>query len=117
MNIAKCGLSCFLLTFLLPIAAQNAALQVSELAAFEGAVGALADARKTGIEGNLEEAWSKGLKVLALSPSKQADVLLAKLALFSVDGALGEEFSCAAFRRSKGLTMQLRRQLRQFDTS
>jgi hypothetical protein len=83
--------------------------------AFDNAVHALVNYRKSGDLGDSEIEWGKALKALALSKSKAADALLAKIALFGVDGAFGEEYSCAVSKRGKQLALQLQRQLKSFD--
>lgn len=116
MNLFKRFQVCVLLACMnFSVYAQKEKQPSREKEAFESAACALAEYRKTEILGDTELIWSAGLKTLALSKSKEADWLLSKLGLFNVDGAFGEEYSCAASKRSKELTMQLRRQLRNFD--
>lgn len=85
--------------------------------AFDNATRTLVTYRRTGVLGDTEIQWAKNLKVLAQSNSRQADQLLAQLGLFAVDGAFAEEFSCAASKRGKNLSIQLRRQLKTFNMS
>lgn len=89
----------------------------AEKSAFNNAANALIDFRKSGTLGDSEMRWSQNLKVLAMSRSKEADMSLAQLGLFSMDGAFSEEFSCAATKRGKELTVRLRRQLESFYSS
>lgn len=53
------------------------------------------------IKGYLDEEkiWDDSLKTLVLSSSEEGDKYLAKLAAYPADGALGENFSCAATHR------------------
>ena len=67
--------------------------------------------------GNLESEWSDGMKILAFSNSRTADVFLSELALFSLDGAIGEEFTCAASKRGTALSKELIKRLKTFDVS
>jgi len=105
------GLAMFLLTF--GLSAQETP-STSDRAAFERAADSLTKYRKTGVLSDAEIQWAKNLQVLAQSTSRQADNLLAQLALFEMDGAFAEEFSCAASKRGKNLSVQLRRQLKIF---
>jgi len=89
----------------------------AEKSAFDSAAYALIDYRKSGTLDDSEMKWSQSLKILAMSKSKEADILLAQLGLFSVDGAFSEEFSCAATKRGKELAVRLRRQLKSFDSN
>lgn len=117
MNLSKHFPICLLLACMCcSVFARGEKRQLREKKAFESAARALTDYRKREILGDAELSWSAGLKTLALSKSNQADFLLSKLGLFNVDGAFGEEYSCAASKRSKKFTIQLRRQLRNFYT-
>lgn len=88
-----------------------------ERIAFESAVNSWIRFRQTGDEGDVDVQWAKSLKMLAESNSPLADVLLSQLGLFGIDGALAEEFSCAASKRSNRLSIQLRRQLKNFEST
>lgn len=107
-----------LLIGLIPIVPSAEGNPVSpERIAFDIAVDSWIKFRQTGEEGDTEIQWAKSLKLLAKSKSPLADVFLARLGLFGIDGALAEEFSCAASKRSSNLSIQLRRQLRSFDSN
>jgi hypothetical protein len=87
-----------------------------EFIAYENAVNAFVSYKGSNQLDDSELRWSQGLKELALSKSKKADLLLARIALLNADGVFSEELSCAISKRGKGLSLQLNNQLKNFDS-
>lgn len=90
---------------------------VTDLEAYAQAKASIIEANTTKHLGDLEGIWHASLRKLGLSPDALADELLSDLALFSLDGALGEEFSCAAGSRGKNFSRWLAKRLVTFETS
>jgi hypothetical protein len=88
----------------------------SDIQAFNSARDSWVTYMSTGQEGETELIWSDALKKLAMSESADADIYLARLALFRLDGAIGSEFGCAASKRGSGLAVQLKEQARRFSS-
>jgi hypothetical protein len=86
----------------------------AETRAFARAQAAWLAFATTGQPSDVELIWHSSLRILSQSDDPMADEYLATLGLFSIDAAIGSDFTCAAIVRSPRLSRYLRERQRTF---
>jgi len=96
------------------VPAQDNGIDSRARQAFWNAVESLVELQSPSLASDSQVRWSSSLRTLAQLESEAADGYLVELALFKLDGETGEEWACAASKRTKRLSSLMRYKLTTF---